>query len=67
MAVKYTLLLENDCSIRVYQSFAAIFQKYFWYYICLMFSVTYYDQNYAGIIGWSLIAICEIIPLKNIQ
>ena len=22
--------------------------------LCLMFSVTYYAQNYAGIIGWSL-------------
>ena len=24
--------------------------------LCLMLSVTYYAQNYAGIIGWSLIA-----------
>ena len=23
--------------------------------LCLMLSVTYYAQNYAGIIGWSLI------------
>ena len=24
---------------------------------CLMLSVTYYAQNYAGIIGWSLMAV----------
>ena len=23
--------------------------------LCLMLSVTYYAQNYAGIIGWSLV------------
>ena len=46
------VLLDNDCSIRVYQSFAAIFQKYF--LLCLMLSVIYYAQNYAGIIGCSL-------------
>ena len=28
------------------------FQKYF--PLCLMLSLTYYAQNYAGIIGWSL-------------
>ena len=45
--------LDNDCSIRVYQSFVIIFQNYF--LLCLMLSVTYYAQNnYAGIISWSL-------------
>ena len=28
--------------------------------LCLMLSVTYYAQNYAGIIGWSL-------PISEIQ
>ena len=28
------------------------FQKYF--LLCLMFSVTHYAKNFAGIIGWSL-------------
>ena len=45
------LLLNNDCSIRVYQSFVAIFQKIFSIILalCLILSVTYYAQNYAGI------------------
>ena len=49
-------LLENDCSIRVYQLFVAFFQKIFpiMLALCLILSVTYYAQNYAGIIGWSL-------------
>ena len=48
--------LANDCSIRVYQSIAAIFQHIFLIMLtlCSMLSVTYYAQNYAGIIGWSL-------------
>ena len=41
------VLLDNDCLVRVYQLFVAT----------LMLSVTYYAQNYAGIIGWSLLAI----------
>ena len=41
------VLLDNDCLVRVYQLFVAT----------LMPSVTYYAQNYAGIIGWSLLAI----------
>ena len=50
------ILLDNDCSIRVYQSFVEIFSKIFrnMLALCLMLSVTYYAQNYAGIIGWSL-------------
>ena len=28
--------------------------------LCLMLSVTYYAKNYAGIIGWSLVA-CGVI------
>ena len=50
--------LNSDCSIRVYQSFVAIFPKYFSYDAGIMldaFSETYYAQNYAGIIGWSLL------------
>ena len=50
------VLLDNGYSIRVYQSFIAIFPKIFHYMLalCLMLSVTYYAQNYAGIIGWLL-------------
>ena len=40
------VLLGNDCSIRVYQSFPMMLA------LCLMLSVTYYAQNYAGILGW---------------
>ena len=51
------VLLDNDCSIRVYQSFVAILQKIIpiMLALCLMLSVTYYAQNCTGIIGWSLI------------
>ena len=60
MAAKYTaFLLDNDCSMRVYQkSFVAIFHKHFllaMLALCLMLSVTYYAQNHAGMISWSLI------------
>ena len=49
-------LLDNDCSIRVYKSFVAIFKTISYYAdICLMLLVTYYAQNYAGIISWSLV------------
>ena len=60
------VLLHNDYSIRVYQSFVAIFQKYFLFMLalCSMLSVTYYAQNYAGIIGWSL-AIARLIVNAN--
>ena len=58
------VLLDNDCSISVYQSFAAILQKYLILYamlaLCLMLSVTYYAQKYAGIIGCSLQPTCEL-------
>ena len=54
-----TVLLDNDCSIRVYQSFVVrIFPIML--ALCLMFSVTYYAQTYAGIIGWSLFMIVFI-------
>ena len=50
------VLLNNGCSIRVYQSFVAIFKKTIpiMLALCSMLSVTYYAQNYTGIIGWSL-------------
>ena len=56
MAAK--LFLDNDCSIRVYQSFIATHTHTFpiMLALCLMLSVTYYAQNYAGIISWSLLA-----------
>ena len=41
------VLLNNDCSIRVYQSFVSIFQKYIllcWHYVQCC-SVTYYAQK----------------------
>ena len=50
----------DDCSIRVYPSFTTIFYKcliLLFYSImlalCFMLSITYYAQNYAGIIGGS--------------
>ena len=61
----------NDCSIRVYPSFAATCHKCrnvaineFYIFpimlaLCLMLSVTHYAQNYAGIIGGSLVAIAS--------
>ena len=59
MAVNYTayILLDNDCSIRVYKLFVVIFQK-----LCLMLLVTYYAQNYAGIIGWFLVLHTKELP-----
>ena len=59
MAAVYTsyIILDNDCSIRVCQSHVAIYQKIISYYagiMLIMLSVTYYAQNYAGIISWSL-------------
>ena len=49
------VLLNNGCSIRVYQSFVASFKTFpIMPALCSMLSVTYYAQNYAGIIGWSL-------------
>ena len=45
----YKCLLDNDCLIRVYQSFVVVFLT-----LRLMLSVIYYANNYAGIIGWSL-------------
>ena len=29
--------------------------------LCSMLSVTYYAQNYAGIIGWSLMCVCACV------
>ena len=56
------MFLDNECLIRVYQSFDLIFQKSF--LLCLMLSVTYCAQNHAGIISWSLaIAIFHYIQL----
>ena len=55
MAVKISLhvLFYNDCSIRVCQLFIAIFKiPIMLASLCLMLSVTYYTQNYAGIIDW---------------
>ena len=46
------VLLDNDCSIRVYQSFVIIFQNYF--LLCLNTFSAYYAKNYPGIIGWLL-------------
>ena len=40
------LSLKSDCSIRVYIPIMLA--------LCLMLLATYYAQNYAGIIGWSL-------------
>ena len=54
----------DDCSIRVYRSFTAIFHKcainVFYIFpimlvLWLMLSMTNYTQNYAGIIGGSLV------------
>ena len=55
-----TVLLElnhsnnyDECSIRVYRSLI-IFHFLFMLALCLMLLATYYAQNYAGIISWSL-------------
>ena len=55
-------LLANDCSIRVYQSICCNKYVYCTIYIlpimpalCLVLAVIHYAQNYAGIIGGSLI------------
>ena len=57
----------GDCSIRVYRLFTAIFHKCLLFLVtlilqypimlalCLMLSMTHYPQNYAGIIGGSLL------------
>ena len=56
------VLLDIDCSIRVYQSFVAILKIFpIMLALCLMLSVTYYAQNYAGIIGWSLTGTPSVI------
>ena len=55
------VLLYNDCSIRVYQSFVAISKNYS-YYAGIMLNA-FSDllcSNYAGMIGWSL---HRIMPL----
>ena len=50
------VLMDTDCSIRVYKSFFAISKIFpIMLALCLMLSVTYYAQNYAGITGWSLV------------
>ena len=54
---KIHCFLDNDCSIRVYLSIVAIFLILL--ARCLMLSVTYYAQNYTGIIGWSLDVRCN--------
>ena len=53
------VLLDYDYSIRAYQSLVAIFKKLFpiMLALCLMLSVTYYAQNYAGKISWSLVVV----------
>ena len=44
--------LDDDCSIRVYKSFVAKFLIIIiMLALCLMLSVIYYAQNYAGIVG----------------
>ena len=52
MSAKYTVLLDNDCSIRVYQSFVAIFQKYF--LICWHYAQCFQSPIMLNIIGCSL-------------
>ena len=64
----------GDCSYRVYQSFTKVFTNVLVLLIlhfpihmalCLMHSMTYYAQNYAGIIGGSLIT--WVGKLKSVQ
>ena len=45
-------VLKSDCSIRVYINFSQTL--YIMLALCLMLLATYYAQNYAGIIGWSV-------------
>ena len=70
--------LDNDCSLRVYQSFTTIFHKCInidIYAFCvllimlelrLMLLVTYYAQNYAGIIGGSLVTPSQTITYMQL-
>ena len=53
----FHVLLDHDYSIRIYQSFAANFSKILpiMLALCLILLLTYYVQNYTGIIGWSLL------------
>ena len=68
MNVCHYALSYDDCSIRVHRLFTTILHKclililllkYIIYFpvmlaLCLMLSMTYYAENYAGIIGGSL-------------
>ena len=53
------VLLDNDCSIRVYQSFVKNISCYAGIMLSA-FSDPLYAQNYAGIIGWSLMEVCTV-------
>ena len=58
------VLFYDGCSIRVYQSFVAIFQNISYYAGIILndFSDLYNAQNYAGIIGWPLsLQQCNIV------
>ena len=69
-------LMHDDCSIRVYQLFTAIFYKCLvlllifilhlpiMLTLCLMLLLTHYAQNYAGIISRSLICSHNQINLR---
>ena len=61
------VLLDNDCLIRAYQSFVAIFQIYFLSCLINAFSdLQYYVQNYAGVIGWYLLLYdCVMLQLDK--
>ena len=52
----YTLTVQLEYTNHLLQFFKIIFLLCL--ALCLMLSVTYYAQNYAGIIGWSLLATC---------
>ena len=56
MATKYTAIFQfRTTNSLKYCNFSKIFPIMLAF--CLMLSVTYYAQNYAGIIDWSLVVV----------
>ena len=61
--------LYSDCLIRVLSIICSNFSKIFpiMLALCLMLLVTYYAQNYAGIISWSLLTTKRQTILREVK
>ena len=61
--------LYSDCLIRVLSIICSNFSKIFpiMLALCLMPLVTYYAQNYAGIISWSLLTTKRQTILREVK